>query len=435
MWKFLNIINLDKTLVDRYGVNPVDVFFWVFLISFFIDRVFNYFVHFSFFVATALLLFPFLFFIARQKIPDKHILNILVFSFFATTILNSIIYLFSIKNISDLLFIVVFITVYFLYRGNSNSLKLSNVYLFLVLSVFLFSFTFFEMDSRSYTKTEHPFKLNRSKSLDEKPAQKIETKTFKWKQDPLDVLEYLREYHNGLFRLPHVASYFFGFLALFFAFQYQKRKNAIYIALLIISLGSCIYTGSRTILAAFILSMFVFLFKRKYIVHFILLMAALVLLVSANDYILQMTKGTVFYQYFALIKTTLENFTRLSRFRIWYSWWIEVREFNFLDLMIGKSYANALIANAKNLNYKVWFHNDFLNIFYTYGIWCTALYIWFFVKIYRDNKSWIKQNIFISIFYNSMVITAILNGFYYYFPVFLLYLFFLMINEEQKNMK
>ena len=91
-----------------------------------------------------------------------------------------------------------------------------------------------------------------------------------------------------------------------------------------------------------------------------------------------------------------------------------------------------LIANAKNLDTKVWFHNDFLNIFYTYGIWCTMLYIWFFVKIYRDNKSYIKQNIFIFIFYSSMVITAIMNGFYYYFPVFLLYLFFLMIKGEKQ---
>jgi hypothetical protein len=173
------------------------------------------------------------------------------------------------------------------------------------------------------------------------------------------------------------------------------------------------------------------LLRKKYIFYLVLLIVALLMLVITNDFILQLTKGSIFYQYFTFVQTSTENFTRLSRFRLWYSWWIEVREFGFWDFMTGKSYTSALIANARNLDYKVWFHNDFLNIFYTYGIWCTILYIWFFIKIYRDNKSCIKQNIFIFIFYISMVITALINGFYYYFPVFLLYLFFSMIKQEK----
>jgi len=260
-----------------------------------------------------------------------------------------------------------------------------------------------------------------------------ENKNINWVSNPLDMLEYFRVYHNGLFRLPHIASYFFGFLFLFFAFQYQKKKKITDIILLVVSLVLCFYTGSRAVLAALVLSVLIFLFRKKYIIYFTLLAVTLLIMIVANDYLMQLTKDTIFYQYFTFIQTSTENFTRLSRFRLWYSWWLEISEFGFWDIMIGKSFINALIANANNLDYKVWFHNDFLNIFYSYGIWCTVLYIWFFVKIYRDNKVLIRQNLFIFVFYSSMVITALINGFYYYFPVFLLYLFFYMIKSEKQN--
>ncbi len=360
---------------------------------------------------------------------------LLVFSFLIITVINSIVFLFGIKNISDFLFIGLFITIYFYYKNNINHLNISNVYLFLVIILFLFSFTFFNINSNSIGNTEYTtlFNWDFSSLVNSDQIEEItpENENIKWESNPMDILEYLRVYHNGLFRLPHVASYFFGFLVLFFAYQYQTKKKVFCISMLIISLALCIYTGSRAVLVAFLLSIIIFLFKRKYIIYFTLLISVLLLLAISNEYILQLTKDTVFYQYFALVQTTVENFTRLSRFRLWYSWWLEVREFGFWDFMIGKSYVNALAANARNLSYKVWFHNDFLNIFYTYGIWCTLLYIWFFVKIYRDNKNYINHNIFIFIFYSSMVIIAIINGFYYYFPVFLLYLFFFMIKQEK----
>jgi len=429
-----NIINLPITLVNKYESKLVRIFFWFFIISFFVDRIVNYFIHFPFFVILALILFPFLFLSAQYKNPDKRQLYLLVFSFLIITVINSIVYLFGINNISDFLFTGLFITIYFYYKNNINNLKLLNVYLFLILSLFLFSFTFFKIDSTSISNTEYAALFNLDNFSDEKLEQvkdiTQESENIKWEANPLDILEYSRIYHNGLFRLPHIASYFFGFLALFFGYQYQKKKKVLDIVLLIVSLALCIYSGSRAVLSAFVLSIIIFLFKRKYIVYLQGVIIFVLLLILGRQYLVQLTENTVFFQYFAFIQTTIENFTRLSRFRLWYSWWLEVREFGFWDLMIGKSYMNAIIANAKNLDYKVWFHNDFLNIFYTYGIWCTLLYIWFFIKIYRDNKSWIKQNIFIFIFYSSMVITAIINGFYYYFPVFLLYLFFLMIKNE-----
>ena len=450
----------SKRFVDKNESKLVDIFFWLFIASFVLDRVINYFVHFPFFVGCALLLFPFLFILTQYQNPEKRKLYVVVLSFLAITTLNSIIYLFGVKNISDLLFIILFFSIYFYYKHNINSLKISNVYLFLAFSFFLFSFTFIRVDSGAINVSEYSSSFNWITYYDEKPndvsgkkpivqsgeKSKLQTnekteeekvvakkrETLKWKKNPMDVIEVRRDYHNGLFRIPHVASYFFGFLFLFFAYQYQKKKKTLFILLLTVSLALCIYIGSRAILAAFVLSMILFLFKRKYIVYLSLLFVALLLLIIANEYFLQLSRDTIFYQYFALIETSVENFTRLSRYRLWFSWWVEVRKFGFWEFLIGKSYMNAVYANANNLNYKVWFHNDFLNIFYTFGSWGALLYIWFFIKIYRDNKTYIKQNVFIFLFYSSMAIASIINGFYYYFPVFLLYLFFLMIKNEKQ---
>ncbi|MCF6341569.1 MAG: hypothetical protein L3J31_02025 [Bacteroidales bacterium] len=452
-----------KRAFDKYEPKLPGVFFWLFLASFVLDRVVNFFVHFPFFVGVALLLFPLLFLVTQYRNPEKRKLNLLVFSFLTITILSSIVFLFGVKNISDLLFILLFFTVYFYYRHNINRLKISNIFLFLGISLILFSFTFARIDSGAINVTEYSSSFNWITYYDEKSNDVSEKKPIvqsgekqvnqsdkkpeekkavakkrtklRWKKNALDSIEAVRVYHNGLFRIPHVASYFFGFLFLFFAHQYQKKKKMLFMVLLAVSLAFCIYTGSRAILAAFVLSMILFLFNRKHIVYLSLLLVVFWVLVFANKYFLQLSRDTFFYQYFAFIETSIENFTRLSRYRLWFSWWVEVRKFGVWELLIGKSYMNAVYANADNLDYKVWFHNDFLNIFYTFGTWCTLLYIWFFIKIYRDNKNYIRQNIFIFIFYCSMVITAIINGFYYYFPVFLLYMFFFMIKSEKQLAK
>ncbi|RLD45717.1 MAG: hypothetical protein DRI95_02545 [Bacteroidetes bacterium] len=453
----MKVSNLNNPLIDwvtKYESKLVDIFFWLFIASFLIDRIINYFIHFPFFVGSALLMFPFLFFITQHKNPDRKRLMIAVFSFVLITIINSIVYLFGVKNISDLLFIILFITIYFYYRKNINNLKTANTYLFFALSLFLFSFTFFNIDSNSIHKHSYTSTLRWITSYDEEPEKlkKIRLKNEKlelaekgmakkrleesgeitWKSNELDILEILRIYHNGLFRIPHIASYFFGFLFLFFAHQYRIKKKILFVVLMVISIGLCIYSGSRAILLAFVLSTIIFLFNRKYILYLAMIFVAILILIFSKEYFLQISKDTFFFQYFTLIETTLENFSRLSRYRLWYSWWTEVSEFGFWEFVIGNSFMSAMYANAVNLNFKEWFHNDFLSIFYTFGIWCTLLYIWFFIKIYRDYKMYIKQNIFIFIFYASMIITAFVNGFYYYFPVFLLYLFLLMIKNEKQ---
>lgn len=396
-------------------------YFLVFLIIFSLDLIFNFFHHLPLFVAVALVIFPFLFTSTQLFNTQRTPLNLLIISFVVVAILSSIIHVFHVKNISDVLFILLFFTIYFLYKNNYKSLDVRYAILFFLTSFVLFGFSFVGIDAEIY-KDALQFK-----------EYILEGGVLKWNNSFLDALEAHRVYHMGLFRLPHIASYFFGFLFIYFGYIFQRKKKWINLLFMILSLFLCFYTGVRTVILTIILALILYAFKRKNIIFLQLVIILGFLSVIFREDLTRISENTIFFQFFSLIQTTVENITRFSRVRIWYSWWVEVSQFGFWDYVIGKSPINAYIANGKNLGAPIWFHNDFLNIFYSYGVWCFMLYAGFFVKIYCDNRSFIMNNIFIFIFYFSMILSAFLNGFYYYFPVFLLYLFFLMIKNEKSS--
>jgi len=416
--------DLFQQFINNSRINFTSLFFWVFLVLFFTDRVVNFFFHFPLFVSGSIVLLPVLIIAPRYKNREKKQLCILIISFSGITIINSFVSVYDVKNISDALFIMLFFAVYYFYKHNIGHFKLSNVYLMLAISLVLFSFTFIGLDSNSIFS-----------NLDNKSKEQVEivlkTKAEVQAGNFTGNIKSLREYHNGLFRVTHVASYFFGFLSLFFLYLFSKKKQWLLLIIAGVVMLASVYTGSRALLFAMLLSALLFLFQRKYLTYLISLVVIIILVFLVNNYFLIITTNTFLFQDFSLLTTFSRNFMDISRFQIWHSWWIEVKQFNLLELLIGKSFITAILANKQNLNYQIWFHNDFLNIFYTYGMIGFALYVGFFIKIYHDVKSLIKQNFFIYFFYSTMVITAFMNGFYYYFPVFILYLFFLIIQNEK----
>jgi len=425
-----------KQYLSGSKINMVSFFFWSFIILFFADRVANFFVHIPVFVVGGITLFPLLFVVTQIRNQEKQQLYVLAVSFILLAIINNIVFLFCIKNISDVLFIILFFTIYFFYKYNRDKIRFIYVYLFLGMSLLLFSFTFSGNNSTSVFSQGSKQVSVINCEVETDMVKKTPNSAIKFDSNKkLDYLETIRKYHYGMFRIPHVASYFFGFLTLLFLYMYQKNKKWHHLVMAGILLLACLYTGTRAILATITLSAMLFLFQRKYLSYLLGLSILIVVLFMANDYFLKLTKHTFLFQYFSFIKTLSYNVTRLSRFRIWYSWYIEIKQFNLLELIIGKSYINALLANQQNLNYSVWFHNDFLNIFYSYGVIGFGLYVGFIVKIYRDFKVLIRRNFFLFVFYVSMVILAFVNGFYYYFPIFILYLFFFMIQNEERYVR
>ncbi|MEA3446150.1 MAG: O-antigen ligase family protein [Bacteroidota bacterium] len=419
MKKIINIISHFNEYVANKGINPVNVFFRLFLVLFLVDSAINYFTHVPVFVIGAIIIFPVFFFMSLINNPDKKQMLAFILAFIIISIFNNIVHPFHEKNISDLLFVFLFFAAYFYYRENINKLIVANVWLFLLASLFMFSFAFINIQSDPLAKKDRVHKYKHSPTA------------IKWKKNKLDKIEAPRNYNAGIFRYSHIASYFFGFLMIFFLNKYWKKNKIVSVAIIIVSFALLFYTGSRAMIFAVFLSSILFLIRRKYYVYLLPIAAIIGAGVIWVDYFLSISGGSIFYQFVALIKTGTENFTRLSRYRIWYSWWVEVQDFGFLDFLIGRTNYSGILANKANLNYEIWFHNDFLNIFYSYGILGLLLYVWFFVRIFIDNRSFITGNFFIFTFFVAMLITAIINGFYFYFPIFLLYLFFLMIKEEK----
>ncbi len=422
MKKYLGIISSLEQGIENRGFAITDVIFRLFLVLFFADCVVNYFVHVPVFVAGSIVLLPLLFGLSLIKNRNEKFVLLFTGVLVIVSIINNIVHQFHEKNISDLVFILLFVFAYFFYRHNINQLKIINVIIFLLVSVFMLSVTLIKIDSDPLLKEQQDVK------------RKWVAPALKWEKKELDVIEAKRYYHSGIFRHSHIASYFFGFFALFFLSRFWKKKKIINLLVVLLSLVLLIYTGSRAMLFALSLSSILFLIRRKYWVYLIPVILILIGVILSIDYILKITEGTVFYQYFAFIKTSTENFTRLSRYRIWYSWWTEVRGFGFWDYIIGRTNYSGLAINKINLNYEIWFHNDLLNIFYSYGIFGMILYVALFVRIFIDNRKIIVNHFFIFLFYFTMCITAVINGFYFYFPIFMMYLFILMI-KEQKQLK
>ena len=131
-----------------------------------------------------------------------------------------------------------------------------------------------------------------------------------------------------------------------------------------ISLGHAAFMaiGSYTvaILAhTFHISFLILLFRKVKIIYSISITVLLAIIIINIDKILAVTDGTFLFQYFYIISAAIDDVSRLSRFRIWSSWLFEVKEFGIVQILIGKSFVNSYIANAKNIYWPEWFHNDF----------------------------------------------------------------------------
>lgn len=158
------------------------------------------------------------------------------------------------------------------------------------------------------------------------------------------------------------------------------------------------------------------------------------LLIIFRYEIIRITDNTFTQQYFTFFVTAVDNLPRLSRVILWNSWLKEMHEFGILDLLIGKTFFGSIQANLKNAYIAEWFHNDYFSIVYSYGIVCLSLYVAFYMKIYRDNRVFIQNNFIVFAIFASMPVMAFLNGFYYYFPMFSLYIYFLIIQKEHTKL-
>ena len=248
-------------------------------------------------------------------------------------------------------------------------------------------------------------------------------------RDALDILEYNRDYNYGLFRIPHVATYFLGFLGLFYGFLFMKKRHWYWLAMSILLFVLMIFTGVRTFAAAILLVFVIYFIRRKTVWIFLSLLFAALLLILFRFKIYFLTQDTILEPFTSLVITIMDNFDRLSRALIWKSWLLEMKDFGFIDFLIGKSFYQSVMANLENLHRPLWFHNDFFSVIFSYGSLALLVYVVFFVKMFRRYNVEVRSAVFPFLFFFTMSFAAFINGMYYYFPVMMLYLFFIIINK------
>jgi len=393
---------------------------FIFLLSvgvFAMDNVVNAFGSFPVFSTFSLIIIPLIW---LQLWSNKKLNSFLIAfaSVFVGAFLSTgFVYGFHQRSISDLIFILFFASSYFYYQSSFIKATPKWLHIFTVVVMLLFSFAFAGINSQSYTASA------KEKKTDEYNAPK----KVKHDNDVLDVMEYKRNYHYGLFRIPHVASYFLGFLALFYGYLFFKSRKWYLLLISILLFVLMLYSGVRTFAFVLAIAAALYFFRKRYLRVSVILILAVILMFLFRYKFFFLTRGSILEPFTSLIITITDNIDRLSRVLIWKSWLIEMQKFSWYNFLIGKSFYGSIEANARNLHNPLWFHNDFFSIVYSYGIPALAAYIVFFLKIYKDHENSIRKNFFLFVFNFSMPLAAFINGMYYYFPVLILYLFFVMM--------
>lgn len=453
-----------------------EVIFLTSLLMFVIDNVVNYFYDVPVFVAFTLMVLPVMW--LSLFLQGKKQLFLIVFSsvFIFSALVGNYRYDFNKSSIADLVFILMFAASYFYYKELRDKLKLWPTHIFLVTSIFLFGFTIFGVNSMSLHTNEKDFKnleligisfdslVKEGKSIaeiqDKLPAHidadslvRAKLKAYfpdqkgidtmqnigvgimpniQVEKESLDKLEKSRRYNYGLFRVPHVPAYFFGFLLLLYLTLAFKNRKWIFILPAILLAYLILLNGVRTYVVSAGLSVLIWFFVKRNIWYFVGFSVIMVFLIVFRYELFNTTQNTILQPLSSLLITVIDNPDRLSRIALFRSWLSEVQEFTWLDFLTGKNFYESKMANLKNLLSPTWFHNDLLSIIFAYGIPAALLYILLFFRIYKDNAEAFRQNAIAFIFFFTIILTSLFNGFYYYFPVFLLYIFWL-INHQNPN--
>lgn len=436
------------------ATSMINYVFLGFLLLFLADNIINQFRHMPVFVAGGIVLsaafLPYIWAGIRKNAWIYIGLGVL----FLLMVINSIKDGFDVKNISDLFFLVLFVISYMAYSAARDKLKQGYAYVFIMASVLLFIGpsiqTLFQSSGNNaniisqreastpsgYQSPTSQIQSNQSQHTRDCVLSNFHSKgeeafashhhTDEEELKSISSRYKRRSVNPGYFRLAHVAAYFLGFSAVFLVFLAFNQKQYLWLLPVAILFYLALYTFARVFIVALALSTLVYLMRRKYLIYLMPAVALGVLVVYFRHEMFEVFYGSFFQPYFGLVILLSDHLWENSRILIWGNWFREVSGFHWYEYLTGRSYISGMNANQTYFSTAWWFHNDFLGIFYTYGFAGIAFYIAFLRKIFIDFKNTIRGNFFIFLFCVTPIWLAIFNGFYYYFTVFLLYLFFVM---------
>jgi len=242
-------------------------------------------------------------------------------------------------------------------------------------------------------------------------------------------VEFLRVYNQGLYRLPHVASYMLAFSSLWWTYVATYSRKSRHLILAALFLAFTLYTGSRTPVivmgAAYLVANIRLRVREMAIIACIIILT--VLLFTYMSEILNALFGSFLYQYVSFFETMHDNFDRLSRVIIWNSWFSAISSFNALDFFVGRNFSSSFDFNAREIGLYIWFHNDFLSAFYSYGIWVFIAYVVPHLLAIKRSFQVASSSRLLSMLGFYIVAAAFVNGFYKYLPV----IFFVLLFSDE----
>ncbi len=443
----------------------INLIFWGYLLLFLADNIVNQFVHWPVFVSGGMLLSIALVPVAWPFLKKHPWIWMGLILLFLIMVINSFRFGFHEKNMADLFFLYLFVLGYGAYHSARNQLRYRHAAAFMVMALLMLAGPLVvSLAMPAGEKQPEANIVSLAMPAGEKqPEANIERVEIAFmpannnpnpgaQQDPPDTgpgfmlsddfleeyrdFEYTqketdRVYRPGVYRIPHVAAYFLGFSAVFLAFIAVDRKQYLWFLPAVFLLLLSSYTGCRACITALAMATLLYWMHKRRWPYVLAAAGALAFIIVFRHEILNILSGTFLHQQFALVVTLTDNIWRLSRLMIWAAWFWEVSGFAWYELIIGRSYVSGLTANAGYFGQPLWYHNDFLNMFYTYGIVGLAFYTGFFARMYMDFKQQIRSSFFVFVFFNAVILLAVLNGFYYFFPVFLFYLYFLMLKTDR----
>ncbi|HEY2023278.1 O-antigen ligase family protein [Paraburkholderia sp.] len=241
-------------------------------------------------------------------------------------------------------------------------------------------------------------------------------------------VEFLRIYNQGLYRLPHVASYMLAFSSLWWTYIATHSRKARHLMFAALFFLFTLYTGSRTpvivMAAAYLVANIRLRVREMSIIAGIVTLTAL--LFAYMTEILNALFGSFLYQYVSFFETMHDNFDRLSRVIIWNSWWSAISSFNALDFFVGRNFSSSFDFNSREIGLYIWFHNDFLSAFYSYGIWVFVAFVVPHLLAIKRSFQIASSSRLLSMLGFYIVAAAFVNGLYKYLPV----LFFVLLFSD-----
>ncbi len=239
-------------------------------------------------------------------------------------------------------------------------------------------------------------------------------------------IEFLRLYNQGMYRLPHVASYLLAFSSLWWLYLASYSRKFRHFMLAGIFVYLTLYTGSRTpiivIAGAYLVANIRLQARQMLITASIVVIGGLFFAYMRE--VLDFLFGTFLYQYLSFFETVTDNFDRLSRVIIWNSWLSAIASFNGLDFFVGRNFSSSFDFNMREIGLYIWFHNDFLSAYYAYGMLVLIAYLVPHLMALRLAIARRSSAILLTVLGYFIFAAAFVNGFYKYLPVMFFVLLF-----------